>query len=294
MTITRCSDSIVLFIEEQQAVCFVNDPEQPWQMRKIKGEAHTPLKLDVSVPLGTVLNELCTQLNRPDDLASLEVHFFYDRPSTGGLRGVAELLTKLGNPVWQVFRLERVWECAQQRKSPPVDRLIHQLVDENSAGTRWVRETLLPTAEQLIWGDCAGPVGEATSVATVLSASVAREGNSKEIQLQRKIAKLEARFAALHPADGELLLTFLPALYAQAYTVLGGVDLALLVGRVEPFAIPSPYPEPSSEALHRKQRDFLALPRDTQRQIIQLVSGTTKKLRPRPEMRKLIQELEDG
>ena len=80
------------------------------------------------------------------------------------------------------------------------------------------------------------------------------------------------------------------------FTVLGAADLALLCGRVDPLSIPNPYPEPSEETLRVLQRDFRALPRQAQREIVGLIERLPQrqKLQPRPEMRELLFELERG
>ena len=96
----------------------------------------------------------------------------------------------------------------------------------------------------------------------------------------------------LTPPSEELLLTFLPVLYQHAFTVLNGADLANLIGRVEPFAIPSPYPELSRDVLHAKQRAFHALPQEQQVKIVRFAQSVSKRLQARQEMLELIQSLE--
>lgn len=114
-------------------------------------------------------------------------------------------------------------------------------------------------------------------------------------RLLQENERLRAENAALQQIDCEKLLTYLPALYTRVFTVLGGQDLALLCGRVEPFTLPNPYPEPSEETLRVLQRDFRALPQALQRQIVGFVARLPQrqKLNPRPEMRERIAELED-
>lgn len=114
--------------------------------------------------------------------------------------------------------------------------------------------------------------------------------------LQRENEMLRAQNGALQQIDAERLASFLPALFARVFTVLGAADLALLCGRVEPLAIPNPYPEPSEETLRVLQRDFRALPRQAQRQIAGLIERLPQrqKLQSRPEMRELLFELERG
>lgn len=65
---------------------------------------------------------------------------------------------------------------------------------------------------------------------------------------------MRSQNAALQQVDTERLASFLPALFPRVFTVLGAADLALLCGRVEPLAIPNPYPEPSEEALRTLQK----------------------------------------
>lgn len=105
---------------------------------------------------------------------------------------------------------------------------------------------------------------------------------------------LRAQNAALQQVDAERLVSFLPALFPRVFTVLGPVDLALLCGQLTPLSIPSPYPEPSEEALRALQRRFLALPHELQKQIVGFVAPLPQrqKLQPRPEMRELVQSLE--
>lgn len=115
-------------------------------------------------------------------------------------------------------------------------------------------------------------------------------------QLQRENEQLRASNAALQQLDKERLATYLPALFPRVFTILGATDLSLLCGRVEPLQLPNPYPEPSAEALHQLQRQFRALPLSVQKQIVQFVAALPHrhKLQARPEMRRLIQELEEN
>lgn len=88
----------------------------------------------------------------------------------------------------------------------------------------------------------------------------------------------------LRMPTAEQLLSYLPALYHQAFTILSGADLAILIGEVSPLRIPSPYPELSADALAMKQRAFMALPPEQQRQIVAFAQSASKRLRPRVEM----------
>ncbi|WP_022653881.1 hypothetical protein [Aquaspirillum serpens] len=113
-------------------------------------------------------------------------------------------------------------------------------------------------------------------------------------RLRRENEQLRTQNAAIEYIDTERLLSFLPALYSRVFTVLGPADLALLCGRIEPFDIPNPYPEPSEETLRTLQRRFRGLPQESQLQIVNFVQQLPQyqKLSLRPEMRSHIAELE--
>ncbi|MDD2608717.1 MAG: hypothetical protein PHX60_03350 [Giesbergeria sp.] len=119
---------------------------------------------------------------------------------------------------------------------------------------------------------------------------------AERTRLQQENEQLRHQNAALHQVDAENLLRFLPALFARVFVVLGATDLALLSGRVEPLAIPNPYPEPSEETLRTLQKHFRALPLPLQQQIVRFVAHLPQrqKLQPRPEMRELVQALEEN
>lgn len=109
--------------------------------------------------------------------------------------------------------------------------------------------------------------------------------------LEQKIRILQDKLESIDQVDCERLLTYLPALYRRAFTVIGPVDLAMLCGRVEPFNIPSPYPEPSAETLHQLQRQFLALPLEKQQEIVGFTSRLPKRLELRREMQENVDRL---
>ncbi|AKU11339.1 hypothetical protein AzCIB_1437 [Azoarcus sp. CIB] len=125
-------------------------------------------------------------------------------------------------------------------------------------------------------------------------ASLTGQLQAERAQLQRENDTLRAQNEALRRVDAERLIVYLPALFPRIFTEIGGQDLALLTGRPEPYALPNPYPEPSPEVLHTMQRDFRALPPELQRQIVGFIARLPQrqKLKPRPEMRELVLDLE--
>lgn len=116
---------------------------------------------------------------------------------------------------------------------------------------------------------------------------------AERTELEQENERLRNQNAALRRVDVELLVSFLPALYPRVFTVIGPVDLALLCGRLDPVALPNPYPEPAEESLRILQKRFRVLPDDVQQQIVGFISSLpqSQKLRPRPEMRDLVEAL---
>lgn len=181
---------------------------------------------------------------------------------------------------WQVQR----WEALLARCERPQDGTIKPTCD-------WIAERVLPILL----------VSDDVSTRELLQEATQREHAcfteqllAERGELQRVNDALQAQNTALRRVDAERLIVYLPALYPRVFTEIGGQDLALLTGRPEPYALPNPYPEPSPETLLTLQRDYRALPRELQRQIIAFIGRLPQRqrLKPRPEMRELVLQLE--
>ena len=204
--------------------------------------------------------------------------------------------------IWQILSLETLYTRAAAQQSVPMEFSLNTLSIESSPGARWVSDVLIPVMAKTLWDDLVDPPEraatqdeEAIEIPKVVNPEDYARQTKRLNAIERRNAELEARLSAVRPPlDGEQLLTFLPALYAQAFTVLSGADLALLVGRVEPFDIPSPYPEPSPEALHRKQRELIALPLAQQQEILGFAHSVTHRLKLRPEMQPHVLRIQEA
>lgn len=113
-------------------------------------------------------------------------------------------------------------------------------------------------------------------------------------RLEHENLQLREMNQALQQIELENLVRFLPALFPRIFKEIGAHDLALLCGHIEPANIPNPYPEPSEETIYVLQKDFRILPRRLQKQIVEFVVRLPQrqKIKPRPEMRDLIFDLE--
>lgn len=210
----------------------------------------------------------------------LHVELLYDEVSRDLLtKALPKLALQLKACAWQVLRWEPLaarcgWHSDASRR-PDRD---------------WIVQHALPL---LLASDDASVRRQMRESAQREHANLAEQLDAERIQLQRENDKLRAQNEALRRVDAERLIVYLPALFPRVFTEIGGQDLALLTGRPEPYALPNPYPEPSPETLDTLQHNFRALPRELQRQIVVFISDRPQgqRLKPRPEMRTLVQEL---
>jgi len=180
--------------------------------------------------------------------------------------------------VWQVLALEWVLECVKPQ-TPTA-----QLSDD------WIQFELIP------WLLNTGKNPEEKSSHKLLDGEPENEASLLEEyrRLLEENGQLHLQNTAMQTIDPERLVRFLPALFQRAFTIIGAVDLAILCGRITPFNLPNPYPEPSDETLRTLQQQFRSLHIERQKQIIQFVRELPQrqKLTPRPEMYGLVRELE--
>lgn len=189
------------------------------------------------------------------------------------------LATELTACAWQILR----WEPLAARCGWHSDA--STLPDRD-----WVVQHALPL---LLSSDDASARRQMQESAQREHASLAKQLQTKRTELELENDTLRAQIEALRVVDAERLIVYLPALYPRVFTEIGGHDLALLTGRPEPYDLPNPYPEPSPETLATLQHNFRALPRELQRSIVAFISHQLQgqKLKPRPEMRALVQGL---
>lgn len=150
--------------------------------------------------------------------------------------------------------------------------------------------------EALIW-----PWLLVTQESALGDLQVEHDAQAAQLAAQRSLLvqennRLRAINAEQQPPSAELLVSLLPALYPRIFTVIGPADLSLLCGRVEPIALPSPYPEPVDETLRVLQKRFRALTPDLQMQVVGFVSDLPQcaRLQPRHEMQELVEDLKGG
>ena len=242
-------------------------------------QGQTRLRVETSRAIVSACDDVAERL-RGDGTTVDEVHWLADEAGRQLWAGILpQLQESLGSPRWQLL----AWEWLAGRFG---------LTDSQP----WATPGLLES-ELLPWLVTADNATERRQMQERLASEhhvVAGRLTADRAQLQQENERLRAQNVALQQVDAERLLCFLPALYPRVFTVLGATDLALLCRRVEPLPIPNPYPEPSEETVHTLQKDFRALPRALQQQIVRFVARLPQrqKLQPRSEMRVLLQDLE--
>ena len=186
----------------------------------------------------------------------------------------------LANSAWQVHR----WEPLAARCGRPRE-------EKRRPAGDWIAGQVLTL---LLARDDAHARQQMQATAQREHASLTEQLQAERARLQRENDTLRAQNDAVRQVDAERLIVFLPALFARVFSEMGGQDLALLTGRPEPYPLPNPYPEPSPETLHELQRRFRALPRELQRQVVGFMAHLPQRqrLKPRPEMRELILQIE--
>ncbi|MGL5040158.1 MAG: hypothetical protein ACRC6D_08610 [Aeromonas sp.] len=270
------SRTLVVLLLQHHLAAWQAALQQPLQDLPIEGEKNW-------LPTGENASILPQSLADLDErLASrLPLVLVYDAASQPMLEGaLAQLVTQLKGRPWQVLCYEqlqaRVGSAPHHADLPSRD---------------WLAQHLLPL---LLASDDVNEREHIQAATRELHTTLSEQMQAERQKLERENVRLKNRLSALQTIEAEHLITYLPALFARVFSLVSGRDLALLTGRVEPYNLPNPYPEPCPKTLHVLQRDFIALPREIQQQIVDFIAKMPQRgeLEPRFELRELILDLE--
>lgn len=269
--------TLVLLLLQHHLAAWQAVPQEPVHDLPIEGEKNW-------LPTHARANSLPQSLADLDERigCQLPLLLIYDAVSQPMLEAaLPQLVSQLKGRNWQVVsydKLRKRFAISQPEAAlPPRD---------------WIAEQLLP---MLLAADDVNERERLQEVTRHQHESLSEQMQQERQSLERENEILRRQIAALRTVDAERLITFLPALFPRVFSVLNGRDLALLTGRIEPYALPNPYPEPSEESLFVLQRKFRALPHEQQAHIVEFMAGLPQRqlLRPRAEMRVLVHELEN-
>jgi hypothetical protein len=273
----------ILLLKNQLAAWKLMPPTPP---RRLKIQGETTLPISSREALVAAFTDLIDNL-RGDGIDPSEVHWLIDQDSRLVWRESLALLEKTEPSGAAPLAISQSLSC-------------EWLASRFGAKTAQILEDpVFMESQALPWLVTADNAAERQQMQEALVREHQGESGrlaAERIYLHQENERLRAQNIALQQVDAERLLRFLPALFPRVFTVLGAADLALLCGRVEPLAIPNPYPEPSEETLRTLQKNFRALPRELQAQIVRFVERLPQrqKLVPRTEMRELVNELEEN
>lgn len=299
---------IAILLDADHVAVFSQQTDKLWTLFPIKGEKILSLKVlktnknkknNMSYDL---LHYLSDNFNDPQQLQSVQINFIYRREAVAFLCDVPADLKDFQCTTWQFLRMELLFPRAELRQAAPKGWRLSMLEKKDNPALLWVTKHLLPAAESClgIWPD---PVIETESSNEIKVSANARPESIQNLQKNKtgyspvskgRKQRAQTKMIYAYPLQDEMLLSFLPALYQKAFTVLDGADLAALINRKEPFNIPSPYPEMSGNALRKKQDEFCSLASEDKSRIVALALESKKSLQPRPEMRKIVRDIEDA
>lgn len=298
---------IAILLDADHIAVFRHQADKPWTPVHIKGEQILSLKNQKTNkskktnPFYDLLHELSEMYNDPQQLQCVQINFIYSREAVALLNEVPSCLETLHCTTWQILRLEHLISLTELRQPAPSEWCLAMLEKTESPAELWVSKYLLPAAESclgirpdpVIETDVLKSSGISANPRTELTKNVRKSKADHSPKPKGQKPKQQTKMVYVYPLQGEMLLTFLPALYQKAFTVLNGADLAALINRKEPFNIPTPYPEMSGDALRKKQSEFCSLGPEDKSRIVALAGDSKKYLQPRLEMRDIIRDIED-
>ena len=253
-------------------LCLVNNSLQAWEAMPEKCPELVPLQGQEQLTICNVDNLYGAWrdlIERLDDNGHTPEYVYWLLDSEGQTQWLNAV--RQNNAITQIAWQVLAWEWLTERLNLPTDAQLN------------LKEKVLPWLVST----------EQRALTLAQEHEAARLTNERH-RLEQDNKQLRALNAALQKPDSEKLITYLPALYPRIFTQLGASELAALCGKIEPFNIPNPYPEPSTEILITLQKNFRNLPRDYQLDIVRFLTRLPQwqKISPRPEMAELIRKLE--
>lgn len=268
-------DYLVLLLLEQQLACFVQSAQRGWRHVALDGE--TWRSLSSHYTLRHALAELDQHINRSDQLARFELQLIYDHASLAQLDCLSGDLASVGCSTWQVLRWEPLRERAGGASLPPQPE------------PKCLLERVLPLLESTFhYQDSALAMERAH--AQQQHQVLVQQLEAERAQLKSQLTELYGQVRSLQQPSVYTLVSYLPALYRQVFSIISPHDLALLAGSLEVPEIPSPWPEPSADTLLTKQAQLRQLPTAEAQRLRDFCQQLSHRLEPRKEMRAWLEQ----
>jgi hypothetical protein len=266
--------TLAVLLIEGQAICFVRDRDSSWEGARLRGERAYPMSNEFK--LDAVLTELSERIHVTGQLASFTLHLLYDHAALTWLADAPRDLTALQCTHWQILQWEPFQARAQQLNgAAPASE--DPLFD-------WVQSSVLPLLDAAFSTLEDGPVTRESGAQQEHADLLARL-HADRAALEAEIVTQRHQLAALQRPAVDDVLSYLPALYRNAFGSIAPHDLALLAGSLKAPDIPSPWPEPAPDTLKALQSSLRRLPETRARQLRAFCRQLPHKLEVRMEMR---------
>lgn len=276
-------ERIALFILESEII-FYQCTDTTWQLIPLKGENQLAHE-NALHNLETSLEEIDNRLNYSNQLADVELCLIYSDNKLSWAKEAFDIIIRQYQG--QYLHLIR-WQ-------PLVNYLqTLQFKDKKLTLTDFIQQQILPLVfieqsldkvkqlsqqEQIILDKKAQEFAEqykqqqqsfenSLNITKTEFENQVENINKDKATLLRELYDLKQQVAKLRTPDMTYLVSFLPAIFREFWSVVSPSDLANLAGLLEAPDIKSPYPILSDNAIRAKYKEFLVLDSSDKEKII--------------------------
>ena len=254
-----------------------------WEVCPIYDEKTNSLRDDNAA--ANIARELDTHINATSQLRDIELMVIYDKEASSQIPNLSTSLLELQSVSWQLFS----WQFVIQKLNNTNNEL---QINTMKSDITWLSQSLLPVINSLgskdIETDIESEDYEDSQEGTAIERIELEKARESNRELQHKVQRLQHQANALQGLSIHKIITFMPAIYQNFWHVVKPSDIGLLVGNYAMPEIPSPFPEPAIDTIHMMKKQFLALPKQDQQQIIEFCQQLTYPLSIRQEFKALM------
>ena len=254
-----------------------------WEVCPIYDEKTNSLRDDNAA--ANIVKELDTHINATSQLRDIELMVIYDKEASSQIPNLSTSLLELQSISWQLFS----WQFVIQKLNNTNNEL---QINTMKSDITWLSQSLLPVINSLGSKDIETNIEskdyEDSQEGTAIERIELEKALESNRELQHKVQRLQHQANALQGLSIHKIITFMPAIYQNFWHVVKPSDIGLLVGNYAMPEIPSPFPEPAIDTIHMMKKQFLALPKQDQQQIIEFCQQLTYPLSIRQEFKALM------
>lgn len=234
-----------------------------------------------------IAKELDTHINATSQLRDIELMVIYDKEASSQIPNLSTSLLELQSVNWQLCS----WQFVIQKLNN-INNELQININTMKSNITWLSQSLLPIINNLGYKDIETDIeskdykdSQENTVIEHIELEKVLESNH---DLKQEVQRLQHQANALQGLSIHKIITFMPAIYQNFWHVVKPSDIGLLVGNYAIPEIPSPFPEPAMDTIHIMKKQFLALPKQEQQQIIEFCQQLTYPLSMRQEFKALL------